>query len=146
MTDSLMVEATDRARKVGLTPDVMAAALLAQRGDRPFIVEVESTTAGQPFYRCTQEGPSRILYLNIAHPFYATIYDPPGATREYRAAVEVFLWVLGTAELDASDVDRHRYVVERLQWSRHLGVAAPILDDLLGYPDDRARAAEDDDE
>jgi hypothetical protein len=140
--DSLMIEARDRARRVHIRPDVMAAALLAQRGDRPFVTEIEDRTSGESFFRVTQEGPTRVLYLNIGHPFYATIYDPPGATAQYRAAVEVFLWTLGISELDAPDREHDVYVQERRVWSEHLRVAAPILDELLDYPGARALEAD----
>lgn len=145
--DSLLVEATDRARRVGISPELMADALRQKRGDRPFVVEVENKTAGSSFFRVTQEGPTRVLYLNQDHPFYGTIYDPPGATRTYRAQIEIFLWVLGTAELDATDENRLIYQQERQRWSTVMGPAAKILDEMLGYPDDRdALAAMDDEE
>jgi hypothetical protein len=134
--DSLMIEAHDRARRVGISADLMAVALVAARGARPYVVELESKPEGN-FFRVTQEGPSRVLYLNLSHPFYETIYDPPGATLRYRSAIEVLLWVLGTSALDATESDRAIYVQEQRMWSRFLRDAAPILDQMLGLSDDR---------
>jgi len=146
--DGLMAEAADRARRVGISASLMAAALVAHRGARAFVVEIEDKTAGGSFYRVTQEGPTRVLYLNIGHPFYATIYDPPGSTAQHRAFIETFLWILGTSELDAPEDRRVTYARERQRWSRDLATAAPLLDELLGYPDERAAlaAAETDDD
>jgi hypothetical protein len=140
--DSLMIEAHDRARRVGISADLMAVALVAARGSRPYVTEIE-TKPGGDFFRVTQEGPSRVLYLNHSHPFYETIYDPPGSTLSYRSAIEVFLWVLGTSALDATESDRAIYVQEQRMWSHFLRQAAPILDELLGYPDERAALAAD---
>lgn len=144
VADSLAREAAERARKVGLTPEIMEAALLAKRGDRPFVVEIENRTSGESFYRVTQEGESRILYLNIGHPFYDTIYSPPGATARYRAAVELMLWTLGISELDATPADAKIYAQERRVWSEHLRVGAPILDEILDLPGLRSLEADED--
>lgn len=143
--DSLMIEAHDRARRVGISADLMAVALVAARGSRPYVTEIESKPGGD-FFRVTQEGPSRVLYLNHSHPFYETIYDPPGATARYRAQVEIFLWTLGLSELDATDENRRIYQQERQRWSTVLGPAARILDEMLGFPDERAMLADADEE
>lgn len=145
MTDSLLIEATDRARRVGLSTEVMAAALLAQRGNRQFVVEVEDKTSGGPFFRVTQEGPTRVLYLNFGHPFYKTIYDPPGATAKHRAFIETFLWIIGTTALDADPEKQQTYAVEMHRWSQYLAVAAPILDDVLELQGARDMEADDGD-
>jgi hypothetical protein len=128
--DSLRQEAMKRAAAARISPEIMEQALLTERRGRPYIVELEDEP-GRSFYRCTQEGPSRILYINIAHPFFTGMYAADGTTREFRDALEVFLWVLGTSELDASDKDRLMYERERYLWSRHLGQALPILAKLM---------------
>lgn len=143
--DSLLAEATCRARQAHISPEAMADAMRAHRNDRPFVTELEATTAGGAFFRVTQEGPSRVLYLNLDHPFYSTIYDPPGATAQYRSALEILLWVIGIEALEATGERRTTYLREFHGWSQRLNVAAPILDELLGYPDERDRLANEED-
>ena len=127
MTDSLHQEALERAAKVGISPDLMEMALRAERKDRPYIVELESKVEGS-FYRCTQEGPSKILYINTHHPFFVECYMAEGSTPEYRDGLEIFLWVLGLGELEAEDErTRKFYVSERHIWSQRLGPALKQL-------------------
>lgn len=126
MTDSLAAEARERAAKARIAPDLMETALLAARAGRPYVVELEDKTAGS-FYRVTQEGPTRVLYINTAHPFFTQVYMAPGSTVRYRAGLELLLWVLGTAELDADAAGRAAYVIERHAWSQAL---APALEAL----------------
>ena len=85
---------------------------------------------GAPFVRCVQEGGTRVLYLNIAHPFYTELYAGPGAAPRLRAGLEVLLWTLGNAEIDADpDSERRRfYQRERANvWSPQLADALDVL-------------------
>jgi len=130
--DSLRQEAMARAAKARISPEIMEQALLTERQGRPYIVELENET-GRPFYRCTQEGPSRILYINIAHPFFTDMYASDASTPRFRDALELFLWILGTSELDAADdAGRLTYERERHQWSQHLAAALPALSKIMG--------------
>jgi len=128
--DSLRQEAMNRAAAARISPAIMEQALLTERQGRPYIVELENET-GRSFYRCTQEGPSRILYINIAHPFFTEVYAADASTRGFRDALELFLWILGTSELDASDSDRLIYEQERYQWSQKLALVLPKLAALM---------------
>lgn len=132
-TDSLYQEARERAKKVNVAPDLMALAIRGERKDRPYVVEFESKVAG-PFFRVTQEGPSKVLYINMDHPFFLDTYMAPGSTVRYRDALEVFLWTLGLCELEAPD-ERTRlfYLQERQGWSERLRVAVPILAELMDH-------------
>lgn len=135
-----------RAKRVGISPTLMEMALRAERRDRPYVVEFESVEGESEFYRCTQEGPSKILYINTAHPFFSECYMVPGSTPSYRNGLEVLLWTLGLAELEASDEDRKRYVTERVYWSRRLAPALrqlAIINDHEGLRDYEASMAED---
>jgi hypothetical protein len=138
--DQLTQEAQDRAKKVGISTEHMREALLAERAGKPYIVELEHKFGGS-FYRCTQEGPSRILYLNVEHPFFVNCYMAPGSNAEFRTGVEVLLWTLGTAELDADEDKKKLYVQERVIWSRYLANALPELAKLMDF--DSARDEED---
>jgi hypothetical protein len=130
-TDSLHQEAAARGRRAGISSDLMEAALRAQRQDRPYVVEYEDKPC-MPFYRVTLEGPSRILYINTAHPFFTELYAAPGATRRFRDGLEVFLWCLGICELQAAAPDQATYVQERRLWSGDLAIALPILSRIWG--------------
>jgi hypothetical protein len=129
--DSLRREAMDRAARARIRPEIMEQALLTQREGRPYVVELEDAP-GRSFYRPALEGGSRILYLNIAHPFFTDVYAADASTRGFRDAIEVFLWVLALAELDGSDADRALYERERYEWSRRLGDALPALARIWG--------------
>jgi hypothetical protein len=129
--DSLHQEAADRARKVGISPELMEAALRAERGGRPYVVELEDKGYGS-FYRITVEGPSRILYINTGHPFFTEMYMGEGTTPAARDSLEVFLWCLGLSELEASEADQVTYAQERHRWSQELAIALPLLSRILG--------------
>jgi hypothetical protein len=131
---NLMGEARRRAQKVHIDPQIMRDALLAQRRGRPFVVELEAA-GGATFYRCVDEGESRILYLNIGHSFFTDVYMGPGSTPEFRAGMEVFLWVLGNAEADADPVVAKRYAQERAEWSRRLASALGELRKMFPIED-----------
>lgn len=130
MTDSLRQEARARAARARVSPELMEAALLAQRAGRPYVVEQEDAGHGL-FFRCTEEGPSRVLYINTGHPFFTQVYAAPGATDRFRAGLELLLWTLGTAELDASEADQHVYAIERGAWSRALRPALEALAEIF---------------
>lgn len=122
-------EAKKRAAKSGLKPDVVERDLTAEREGTAHVVDTEDLPGG-PFYRCVQEGATRVLYLNISHPFYRDLYNGPGATPRLRAGLEVLLWTLGNAEVDADpDSDRRRfYARERASvWTPRL---ADTLEEL----------------
>ena len=87
-------EAIRRGRKVGIDPGIMRLAIEAQRRGRPFVVETEDVQGDVHFYRCQQEGSSRVLYLNVAHPFFSEVYMAAGSTGRSPSA--------GSAGLQAS--------------------------------------------
>src|SRR5206468_8489166 len=94
---------------------------------------------GAPFFRCVQEGGTRVLYLNVAHPFYTELYAGPHATARLRAGLEVLLWTLGNAEIDADpETDRRRfYERERASvWTPTLADALSILKTISLVEDD----------
>lgn len=124
--DNLEKEAKKRAGKAGVKPDAVERELVAEREGRTHQVETEDMP-GAPFMRCVQEGGTRVLYLNVAHPFYTELYAGPGATPRLRAGLEVLLWTLGNAEVDAEpESDRRKF------YGRERGsVWSPLLADAL---------------
>jgi Histidine kinase-, DNA gyrase B-, and HSP90-like ATPase len=119
-------QAKQRAGKAGLKPEIVQRELLAARDGVDHAVESEEMP-GAPFFRCVQEGGTRILYLNVAHPFYTEVYAGPGTSPRLRAGLEVLLWTLGNAEVDADPDSDRRLFYERERSS----VWTPGLDDAL---------------
>jgi len=125
--------ASRRAKTSGLQPESVKRELEASRQGVDHAVETEDLP-GAPFYRCIQEGGTRVLYLNVSHPFYTKLYQGPGSNARLRAGLEVLLWTLGNAEADTDpDTDRRTfYEQERVTvWSPKLGTA---LTSLSGIP------------
>jgi len=131
-TKNLTQEAGRRAGKSGLKPEVVERELVADREGSAHIVETEDVPGG-PFFRCVPEGGTRVLYLNVAHPFYTELYRGPGASARLRAGLEVLLWALGNAEVDAdpgSDTRRF-YSRQRVNvWTPHLADMLEQLDTI----------------
>jgi hypothetical protein len=126
---NLREEAERRAGKAGIDPTVVERELIAQQADNPHVVESEDLP-GAPFFRCLQRGGQRVLSINRGHPFYEQLYMAPSSTPRTRAALEVLLWALGEAEVDAEpDTDRRRfYERERASaWSPYLSDALTAL-------------------
>lgn len=127
--DNLEREARKRAARAGLNPEAVERELVAERQGVDHEVDTEDLP-GAPFFRCVQEGGTRVLYLNVAHPFYTELYAGPGSTPRLRAGLEVLLWTLGNAEVDSEpDSDRRRfYERERASaWSPSLADALQVL-------------------
>ncbi|MCW2670304.1 MAG: Histidine kinase, gyrase and HSP90-like ATPase, partial [Frankiales bacterium] len=124
--------AKKKAKQSGLEPSVVERELKASREGEEKVVETEDSP-GAPFFRVVQEGGTRVLYLNIAHPFYTDLYQGPGSNPRLRAGLEVLLWVLGDAEVDA-DVHSDRrmfYETERgFVWSPTLAAALKSLSNI----------------
>jgi hypothetical protein len=130
--ENLEQEARRRANKAGVKPEAIERELMADRQDREYDVDTEDLP-GAPFFRCVQEGGTRVLYLNVAHPFYTELYSGPGSTPRLRAGLEVLLWTLGNAEVDSErDTDRRIfYERERASvWSPRLADALAVLKDI----------------
>jgi hypothetical protein len=127
--DNLDREARKRAARAGLNPEAVGEDLVAQRQGVDHDVDTEDMP-GAPFFRCVQEGGTRMLYLNVAHPFYTELYAGPGATARLRAGLEVLLWTLGNAEVDADPESPRRAFYERERasvWSPELADALKVL-------------------
>lgn len=70
-----------------------------------------------PMYQARRLGLQKRLTINTSHPFYEKIYQRSG---EARAGLEVFLFVLADAELDADGERETFYRTERQSWSQAL--------------------------
>lgn len=128
-SDNLRDEVERRAGRAGIDPSVVEHELKAQQEGNPHVVESEDLP-GAPFFRCQQRGGQRALIINRAHPFYDEIYMGSDSTPKLRAGLEILLWALGEAEVDAEPGgDRRKfYEVERgSAWSPYLSNALTEL-------------------
>jgi hypothetical protein len=122
-------EARRRAQKAGVAPEAVKREIVAHQEGKTKAVETEDLPGGA-FFRCAQLGGQRVLYLNVAHPFYSELYGGPGSTPRLRASLEILLWALGEAEVDADPESDKRqfYELERPQvWSPYVAAALTQL-------------------
>jgi len=122
-------EARRRAKQSGVSEDKVKEDLQAKQVDNPLAVETEDLP-GAPFFRCLQRGGQRVLLINKEHPFYTDVYAGPGSSLATRAALELLLWTLGDAEVDAEPESERRafYETERQTvWSPNLKAALLAL-------------------
>jgi hypothetical protein len=139
--DNLDAETRKRAEKAGVNPDAIKRDLVAEREGVDYAVETEDMP-GAPFYRCVQEGGTRVLYLNVAHRFYTELYEGPNSTPRLRAGLEVLLWTLGNAEVDADPESERRQFYERERasvWSATLADSLGVLQ-TISVVDDSTEA------
>jgi len=118
--------------------------------NHPYKVEF-ATHPAAPFYRVIQRGGMKVLEINMSHRFYEDVYASASANKFVRAALEVLLFSLGEAELDAlGNQDKTNfYHVEKIAWSERLEVALDVLSrfghesDLIddNAPDNEDKAA-----
>lgn len=122
-------EARRRAKESGVSEDKVKEDLAAKEAENSRAVETEDLP-GAPFFRCLQRGGQRVLLINKEHPFYTDIYAGFGSTLALRAAMELLLWTLGDAEVDAEPGSERRafYEAERQTlWSPNLKLALDAL-------------------
>jgi hypothetical protein len=137
---NLQAVAQRRARETGWPEAEVAKELEAQTTGQHYKVESEHVP-GAPFYRVEQFGSQVRLYLNEAHRFYRDVYAGPEAGPHTRAALEVLLFVMGEAELDAPPKLQEIYQQERQAWSMRLGPCLDELNDLEDVDERQAAAA-----
>jgi hypothetical protein len=126
---NLKDEVNRRSRKSGVEPRIVERELVAEQEGNQHLVEPEDLP-GAPFFRCVPRGGVRVLMINRAHPFYDQLYMGSGSTPRLRAALEVLLWTLGEAEVDADPGSDRREFYERERgsaWSPYLASALKEL-------------------
>ena len=127
--ENLRDEARRRSNQSGVDAEVIERDLVAKQEGNPLAVDTEDLP-GAPFYRCLQRGGQRVLLINVAHPFYTELYAGKGSSPRLRAGLEILLWSLGEAEVDADpESDRRRfYEKERGSvWSPYIADALTSL-------------------
>jgi hypothetical protein len=124
--ENLHRAARKRAQQAGVPAEVIEKDLRERERDSQYRVETEDSP-GAPLFRCVQEGGQRVLYLNAGHAFYTELYAGPDSTPRMRAGLEVLLWALGEAEVDADPGTDKRTFYERERAS----VWSPYVEDAL---------------
>ena len=133
-----------RSKEQKRPESVVRAEAEEEQEKNPYRVEF-AKLPGAPFYRVVQRGGMKVLEINQAHKFYSYIYAAPSADRFLRAGLEVLLFSLGEAELDAmGNQDKTNfYQVERAAWSERLAVALEALSNF-GHDTDHVDSEDDD--
>jgi hypothetical protein len=129
---NLKQAAKQRAEKAGLDPAAVEHELQAERQGKTHAVETEDLP-GAPFFRCVQEGGTKVLYLNVAHPFYGELYAGQGSSPRLRAGLEILLWSVGEAEVEADPESDRRLFYERERasvWSPYVADALSMLNKI----------------
>jgi hypothetical protein len=99
--------------------------------NRNYKIEFEDIVGGA-FFRAEQIGPQFVIYINRKHSFYTALYASEDSNQKIKSALELMLFVVGQAEIDAIGNQDKRlfYVSERLVWSKNLDVALDLLNNV----------------
>jgi len=127
--EQFQAEVKRRARATGRPVEEVEHELATEVQGHPYRVR-EENLPGAPFFRVTQIGGQRALYLNTAHRFFTDVYAGPESTPRLRAALELLLFVLGESELDATADRSLFYQNERAWWSGRLMTLLDKLDQI----------------
>lgn len=104
----------------------------------PYRVRLESRP-GSPFFRIDCADGARMLHINMAHRFYADIYDSDLSTPELRAALEVLLFSMGDIILDQGGPGNASSEEQIESWSKRLDLALQMLASHLRAAEDTER-------
>jgi hypothetical protein len=129
----LKLKAASIAEQLGVPVEDIEKELESVAQGRPYKVEIENLP-GAPYYRMEQIGGQKILKINGRHRWYTEVYAAPDTTPRWRNALEVMLFVMGDAELDATEDRQRFYEVERSVWSGRLSIALDLLKDHIVPP------------
>ena len=125
--ENLRQKALVRAKQSGLDPQVVERdSRQSRKGIRMW--SRRTTCPARRSSVASRRAASGVRYLNVAHPFYRDLYAGPNSTPRLRAALEILLWALGEAEVDAEPESDKRTFYERERAS----VWSPYLADALG--------------
>lgn len=108
--------AQDIAKDKDLPLPEVAASVKRETDERRYEIEFAAREEA-PMYQARRLGLQKRLTINTSHPFFEKIYQRAG---EARAGLEVLLFVLADAELDADGDWETFYRVERHGWSEAL--------------------------
>jgi hypothetical protein len=124
-------EAERRAKESGLPKEVIKPKLKEETETRPWLVKEEALDSTSTFYRLETVGGQKRLWLNKGHRFYSQVYAGPESTPLTRAQWEVFLFILGDAEISGSEDLRTIYEGARVHWSSRFNAALAKLEHAM---------------
>lgn len=130
-------EVERRTRLSGMPKEEVERQLEVETTERPYRLETESMV-GAPFFRVSQVGPQKVLYLNTAHRFYKDVYAGPDSSPRLRAGLEVVLFAIGACEIGAEGDRQTFYETERGAWSARLNIALAQLEKIDPAAEERA--------
>lgn len=125
--EKLKAEAAKESQRTEKPLEEVLAEIEEQTQSRPYKVDFQAIPDG-PFYRAERLGLQKCLIINTQHPFYSHLYDSPDSSPEIQTALEVLLFVLADAELDAEGEFDVFYKNARRNWSDRLANALWQLD------------------
>lgn len=108
--------AQDIAHDKQVPIDEAVASAKRETAERRYEIEFAAREEA-PMYQARRLGLQKRLTINTSHPFYEKIYQRAG---EAKAGLEVLLFVLADAELDADGERETFYRTERQSWSQGL--------------------------
>lgn len=130
------------ARSLAQTQDIplgeASEAAKAETSDRPFDIEFAAREEA-PLYQAKRLGLQKRLIINTAHPFFTKVYQRAG---DAQAGLEVLLFILADAELDAEGDRETFYRTERSFWSEGLRHALDELESDQALTDRTSAEAE----
>jgi hypothetical protein len=125
--EKLKTEAIKESKRTERPLEEVLAKIEEQTQSRPYRVDFQAIPDG-PFYRAERLGLQKCLIINTQHSFYSNLYDSPDSSPEIQTALEVLLFVLADAELDAEGEFEVFYMNARKNWSYRLANALLQLD------------------
>jgi hypothetical protein len=118
-----------RAKESNVPEALIEQQLEADAESRTHVVETEALP-GAPFFRVIPRGGQVVLLINEGHRFYDDLYAAFESSPQLRARLELLLFVIGEAGLDAHGDRRRFYEAERTEWSRVLNTALDRLGEM----------------
>lgn len=122
-------EAKRRAKESGVPEAAIKPKLKEETEARPWLVTEEALDSTSTFYRLETVGGQKRLYINKGHRFYSQVYAGPESTPLTRAQWEVFLFILGDAEISGTEELREIYEGARVHWSSRFNATLKKLED-----------------
>lgn len=124
-------EAGRRSKESGMPEELIKPTLKEETAARPWLVKEEDLGSTSTFYRLELVGGQKRLWINRGHRFYTQVYAGPESTPLTRAQWQVFLFILGDAEISGTEELRDIYEGARVHWSSRFSSALKKLEDKM---------------
>ena len=124
-------EADRRAKESGMPTEAIKPKLKEETEARPWFVMEEDLDSTSTFYRLKVVGGQKRLLINRGHRFYTQVYAGPESTPLTRAQWQVFLFILGDAEISGTEELREIYESARVHWSSRFSSALKKLEEKM---------------